>query len=375
MKFVLAPDSFKGTISALEASTIMKNNILKHYPSAIIEELPIADGGEGSVDAVLRGIGGEKIYCKSTGPFGEKLKVYYGMKENTAIIEMASCAGITIPDHLDPSHATTYGVGSVILDAIKNGAKKIILGLGGSCTNDMGVGAAIAMGAKFYNKDNEDFFPSPLEFGEITNIDLTDIKKTIGNVEICAMCDITNPLYGEHGAAYVFAPQKGANKNLVKKLDKNLILLSNIIKEKLNIDVSSVEGSGAAGGMGAGIIAFFGGKLTSGINTILDLFDFDSKIKDADFIFTGEGKINSQSVDGKVISGIATRAKRQNVPVIALCGAIGDVPDKVYDMGVTTIMSINQQAMDFKESKAYSKENLEAQMDHIIRLIKNIKGE
>lgn len=189
------------------------------------------------------------------------------------------------------------------------------------------------------------------------------------------MCDITNPLYGEHGAAYVFAPQKGANKNLVKKLDKNLILLSNIIKEKLNIDVSSVEGSGAAGGMGAGIIAFFGGKLTSGINTILDLFDFDSKIKDADFIFTGEGKIDSQSVDGKVISGIATRAKRQNVPVIALCGAIGDVPDKVYDMGVTTIMSINQQAMDFKESKAYSKENLEAQMDHIIRLIKNIKGE
>lgn len=184
------------------------------------------------------------------------------------------------------------------------------------------------------------------------------------------MCDITNPLYGEHGASYVFAPQKGANKNLVKKLDKNLILLSNIIKEKLNIDVSSVEGSGAAGGMGAGIIAFFGGKLTSGINTILDLFDFDSKIKDADFIFTGEGKIDSQSVDGKVISGIATRAKRQNVPVIALCGAIGDVPDKVYDMGVTTIMSINQQAMDFKESKAYSKENLEAQMDHIIRLIK-----
>lgn len=158
MKFVLAPDSFKGTISALEASTIMKNKILKHYPSAIVEELPIADGGEGSVDAVLRGIGGEKIYCKSTGPFGEKLKVYYGMKETTAIIEMASCAGITIPDHLDPSHATTYGVGSVILDAIKNGAKKIILGLGGSCTNDMGVGAAIAMGAKFYNKDNEDFF-------------------------------------------------------------------------------------------------------------------------------------------------------------------------------------------------------------------------
>ena len=314
MEFVLAPDSFKGTISTLEASTIMKNTILKHYPSAIVEELPITDGGEGSVDAVLRGIGGEKIYCKSTGPFGEKLKVYYGMKENTAIIEMASCTGITIPDHLDPSHATTYGVGSVILDAIKNGAKKIILGLG----------------SKFYNKENEEFFPSPLEFGEITNIDLTDKKKAIGNVEICAMCDITNPLYGEHGAAYVFAPLKGANKNLVKKLDKNLILLSNIIKEKLNIDVSSIEGSGAAGGIGAGNIAFFGGKLTSRINTILDLFDFDSKIKNADFIFTSEGKIDSHSVDSKVISGIATRAKRQNVPVIALCGAIGDIPDKVY---------------------------------------------
>ena len=367
-KCVIIPDSFKGSLSSIEVCNIIKEKVNEFFPKCNAIMIPIADGGEGTVDTFIYSLKAEKVNLKVKNAFGEVIDVYYGRIKNKAIIEVAQVVGLVSAEgREDPSTTSTYGVGEIINHAIEHGCNEIFIGLGGSCTNDCGVGAASALGTVFKNKNGEEFIPVGKNLNEIEYIDISKTLEKLKNCKVTAMCDIDNPMYGENGAAFVFAPQKGADKNMVKMLDNNLRALSEKIKKNLNKDVSNIKGSGAAGAFGAGVCAFFNGELKSGIEIILDLIDFDNLISDADIIFTGEGQIDSQSLNGKVVIGISKRAKKQNVPVIVLAGSIGEGAEKAYDEGVSAIFSINQKAEDYSISRFKAKENLEKTIDSLLR--------
>lgn len=372
-KVILMPDSFKGTMSSSEICSIMKERILDYYPDCDIKSIPVADGGEGTVDCFLEAMGGEKITLSVKGPFMEDIEGFYAIVEGgrTAIIEMAATASLPmVLGRENPCLTTTYGVGQLIRDAVSRGCKKIVVGLGGSCTNDMAAGAAAGAGAIFRDADGKEFIPTGSTLSKISSIDLSALTKLIEGVEIVAMCDIDNPLYGPCGAAYVFSPQKGADADMVKLLDENLVACSETVKRELDIDVATLEGAGAAGGMGAGMVAFFGATLKAGIETVLDTVGFDDIARDADFIFTGEGRIDSQSLRGKVVIGIAGRAAKLPTPVIAVVGDIGDNMEPAYEMGVSAIFSINRVAVDFSKAKLRSKSDLSLTVDTILRTLK-----
>lgn len=373
-KVVLIPDSFKGTLSSDSICNIVGGKVKEHFPECEIVSIPVADGGEGSVDCFLTALGGEKVYETVKNPYFEDMTSFFGLINNgeTAVIEMASCAGLPlVEDRKDPRKTTTYGVGQLILAAAKKGCKKIVVGLGGSSTNDAGAGAAAAIGIKFFDKEGKEFIPVGGTLIDIAKIDISNKAKELEGIEIVTMCDIDNPAYGETGAAYIFGPQKGADPEMVKELDKGLVNICEVIEKDIKVDVHSVPGGGAAGAMGAGMVAFFDSKLQMGIETVLDTVDFDTVISDADMIFTGEGKIDTQSLRGKVVIGVAKRAKTKNVPVTAIVGGADDGIDKAYEMGVTSIFTINRLPQDLSISKHKSKENLEATADNILRLIKN----
>ena len=307
------------------------------------------------------------------GPYFEDIESYYGLIDNgnTAVIEMAAAAGLPmVEDRKNPKKTTTYGVGQLILAAAESGVKKIIVGLGGSCTNDGGCGAAAAVGVKFYDKNGESFIPTGGTVIDIQRIDLNQKATILNQVEIVTMCDIDNPMYGPTGAAHVFAPQKGADEAMVLELDEGIKNLSRVILDASGQDISQIPGTGAAGAMGAGMIAFFGSRLQMGIQTVLDTVKFDEMIADADYIFTGEGKLDSQSLRGKVVIGIAERAKKQNKKVIAVVGGANDSEiARAYEMGVTSVFPINRLPQDFSVSRHHSQENLAYTTDNILRLI------
>lgn len=372
-KAVLIPDSFKGTLSSIEICTIISDKIYKHFPHCHVVSIPVADGGEGSVDCFLSALGGEKIVETVSSPYFEDMESFYGLIDDTAVIEMAACAGLPlVEDRKNPSLTTTYGVGQLIMSAAKKGCKKIIVGLGGSSTNDGGCGAAAAVGVKFYDKKGNEFIPIGKTLIDIDRIDLSHKAKELDNIEIITMCDIDNPMYGTTGAAYIFGPQKGADEKMILELDKGLKNLCDVIERETGKDLKDVPGSGAAGAMGAGMIAFFDSVLQMGIETVLDTVKFDEIIEDADMIFTGEGRIDSQSLRGKVVIGVGKRAKNKNIPVTVIAGGAANNIDDAYDMGVTSIFTINRLPEDFEISRHKSKENLEATIDNILRLIKSV---
>jgi len=373
-KIVLIPDSFKGTLTSIEICTIISDKINKHFPHCHVVSIPVADGGEGSVDCFLSALGGEKIFETVSNPYFEDMEAFYGLIGDTAVIEMAACAGLPlVEDRKNPSLTTTYGVGQLIMKAAKKGCKKIIVGLGGSSTNDGGCGAAAAAGVKFFDRKGNEFIPVGKTLIDIDKIDMSHKAKELDNIEIITMCDIDNPMYGPAGAAYIFGPQKGADENMVIELDKGLRNLSSVIKKEKGKDVSDIPGSGAAGAMGAGMIVFFDSALQMGIETVLNTVKFDDIIADADMIFTGEGRIDSQSLRGKVVIGVGKRAKNKNIPVTVIAGGAAGNIDEAYDMGVTSIFTINRLPEDFQISRYKSKENLEATIDNILRLIKSVE--
>lgn len=372
-KAVLIPDSFKGTLSSIEICTIISDKIYKHFPHCHVVSIPVADGGEGSVDCFLSALGGEKIVETVSSPYFEDMESFYGLIDNTAVIEMAACAGLPlVEDRKNPSLTTTYGVGQLIMSAAKKGCKKIIVGLGGSSTNDGGCGAAAAVGVKFYDKKGNEFIPVGKTLIDIDRIDLSHRAKELDNIEIITMCDIDNPMYGPTGAAYIFGPQKGADEKMILELDKGLKNLCDVIERETGKNLKDVPGSGAAGAMGAGMIAFFDSVLQMGIETVLDTVKFDEIIEDADMIFTGEGRVDTQSLRGKVVIGVGKRAKNKNIPVTVIAGGAANNIDDAYDMGVTSIFTINRLPEDFEISRHKSKENLEATIDNILRLIKSV---
>lgn len=371
-KILLVPDSFKGTLSSRQVCQVMAGQLRRFFPQAQVKSIPVADGGEGSVEAFLAAAGGERRTRTVTGPFGEPVEAFYGILGDgrTAVIEMAACAGLPLAEgRLNPERATTYGVGELLLAAKEAGCSKAILGLGGSCTNDGGVGAAAALGAKFTRADGAAFVPTGGTLGEIAALDVSPVAQALQGMELTAMCDIDNPLYGEAGAAAVFAPQKGADAAMVARLDAGLRHLGQVSARCLGRDFSHLPGAGAAGGLGFGMAAFCGAQLRMGIDAVLDAVGFDSLLPGTDVVFTGEGKIDSQSARGKVVSGVAARCRKAGVPVVAVVGQIGQGFEEMYQQGLTAVFSINRAAQPFTESRFHAGENLALTMENIARLL------
>lgn len=371
-KILLVPDSFKGTLSSRQVCQVMAGQLRRFFPQAQVKSIPVADGGEGSVEAFLAAAGGERRTRTVTGPFGEPVEAFYGILGDgrTAVIEMAACAGLPLAEgRLNPERATTYGVGELLLAAKEAGCSKAILGLGGSCTNDGGAGAAAALGAKFTRADGTAFVPSGGTLGEIAALDVSPVVQALQGMELTAMCDIDNPLYGEAGAAAVFAPQKGADAAMVARLDAGLRHLGQVSARCLGRDFSHLPGAGAAGGLGFGMAAFCGAQLRMGIDAVLDAVGFDSLLPGTDVVFTGEGKIDSQSARGKVVSGVAARCRKAGVPVVAVVGQIGQGFEEMYQQGLTAAFSINRAAQPFAESRFHAGENLALTMENIARLL------
>ena len=371
-KILLVPDSFKGTLSSRQVCQVMAGQLRRFFPQAQVKSIPVADGGEGSVEAFLAAAGGERRTRTVTGPFGEPVEAFYGILGDgrTAVIEMAACAGLPLAEgRLNPERATTYGVGELLLAAKEAGCTKAILGLGGSCTNDGGVGAAAALGAKFTRADGAAFIPTGGTLGEIAALDVSPVAQALQGMELTAMCDIDNPLYGDAGAAAVFAPQKGADAAMVARLDAGLRHLGQVATRCLGRDFSHLPGAGAAGGLGFGMAAFCGAQLRMGIDAVLDAVGFDSLLPGTDVVFTGEGKIDSQSARGKVVSGVAARCRKAGVPVVAVVGQIGQGFEEMYQQGLTAVFSINRAAQPFAESRFHAGENLALTMENIARLL------
>lgn len=371
-KILLVPDSFKGTLSSRKVCQVMAGQLRRFFPQAQVKSIPVADGGEGSVEAFLAAAGGERRTRTVTGPFGEPVEAFYGILGDgrTAVIEMAACAGLPLAEgRLNPERATTYGVGELLLAAKEAGCTKAILGLGGSCTNDGGAGAAAALGAKFTRADGTAFVPTGGTLGEIAALDVSPVAQALQGMELTAMCDIDNPLYGEAGAAAVFAPQKGADAARVARLDAGLRHLGQVSARCLGRDFSHLPGAGAAGGLGFGMAAFCGAQLRMGIDAVLDAVGFDSLLPGTDMVFTGEGKIDSQSARGKVVSGVAARCRKAGVPVVAVVGQIGQGFEEMYQQGLTAVFSINRAAQPFAESRFHAGENLALTMENIARLL------
>ncbi len=371
-KIVLIPDSFKGTLSSVEVCRVLRGCVELRLPGCEVRAIPVADGGEGSVDAFLAALGGEKVHARVAGPFFEPVESFYGLTDGgkTAIVEMAACAGLPLAgERRDPVLTTTYGVGELIALAVEGGARKIILGLGGSATNDAGCGAAAALGVRFFDRTGTPFVPTGGTLGEVERIDVSAARERLRGVEITAMCDIDNPMYGENGAAYVFAPQKGAGPEQVRALDAGLRRLAGVMRRELGMDFDELPGAGAAGAMGAGVTAFLGASLQSGIESVLNAVDFDRAAADADLIFTGEGRLDSQSLRGKVVIGVARRAKRLGKRVIAIVGGAEGELEAAYAEGVTAVFTTNRLPEPLSQSAPRAAENLAFTMDNILRLL------
>lgn len=369
-KCVVVSDSFKGTVSSREICAIAQRVIPRHFPACEVVCIPVADGGEGTVDCFVQAMGAQRVEITVTNALGEKSAAAYARLGELAIIEMAAAAGLPqVGERRCPGTATTYGVGELIAHAIDSGCRKILLGLGGSATNDGGCGCAAALGVRFYDADGQSFIPAGDTLGSIARIDTAKAEERLRSVELTVMCDVTNPLYGPTGAAYIFGPQKGADAEKIKSLDAGLRHFGDVIRSQLGIDVSMMPGAGAAGGMGAGCVALLSGTMQSGIDAVLDVTGFDRQLEGADLVITGEGRIDSQSADGKVISGVARRTKAKGVPLIAIAGGIADSAGAVYDIGVSAMFSTDRAALPVDMLGARSPGDYEATLNDIMSLI------
>jgi glycerate 2-kinase len=321
MKILIAPDKFKDSLTAQQVCEAIGIGINKILPESQIIKVPLADGGEGSLKALESFLQFIKIYVEVNDPLFRKIKTYYGLLNKTAFIEMAKASGLQLlkTDERNPMYTSSFGTGELILDALNKGAKKIFLFVGGSSTNDCGIGIASALGFKFKDKQNSILKPVGSNLPKIKSIE-NDNLTFFENIEVKVLTDVKNVLFGKNGAAFVYAKQKGANESEIIELDKGLQNVSQIIKSKFNIDVSEVPGSGAAGGIGAGLIAFLNARISSGTETILDLLKIDDQIKSADLVITGEGLLDKQTLEGKVVNGIIDRCKKFNKSLGIICG-------------------------------------------------------
>lgn len=372
--FVLAPDSFKESMTAKQACEAMERGIRRVLPDAAVVQVPMADGGEGTVDALVASNNGRKIEVTVSGPLKEeKIQTYYGWlaDQQTAIIEMAKANGLELltPEQRNPLLTSTYGTGEMIKAALDQGAKKIIIGIGGSVTNDGGAGMAQALGAGLFDPKGEQLPAGGGALAQLAAIDLTGLDPRLKTTEILIASDVTNPLTGPTGASVVFGPQKGASPAMVQVLDDNLAHYANIIQRDLGIEIAEQSGAGAAGGLGAGLLVFTGAKLQPGIELVIQLTQLEEKMKLADYVFTGEGGMDFQTKFGKVPYGVAQVAKGYRKPVFACAGYIGEQVEDLYEEGITAIFGILSKATSLEEALKAGEDNLARTVENIVRVL------
>jgi len=371
MKIVIAPDSFKGSLSALEVARSIEKGIKNVNESIETVIVPMSDGGEGTVQALIDASGGEIINLTVHDPLFRKIQSFYGIMgdRSTAVIEMAAASGLPLlkPEERNPLKTTTYGTGELIKDALDKGCQKFIIGLGGSATNDGGCGMAQALGITFIDSNGNKIDIVGGELSRISHIDLTGIDPRIKNAEFLVACDVDNPLCGEKGASAVYGPQKGASREVVITLDKALMHFSQIVKMQLHLDIKDKAGAGAAGGLGAGVMVFLNAQLRSGIEIITRMTNLPEKMNGADLVITGEGKIDFQTAFGKTPFGVAQIAKEKNIPVIALAGGLGQKYKSLYAKGFDGIFSITYRPMTLQEAIDNAAVLLEDAAENLIR--------
>lgn len=374
MQIVIAPDSFKECLTATQVSLAISDGIKRIVPEAEITCIPVADGGEGTVEALVTATGGKIISVRSVDALNRPIQSFFGILGDgkTAVIEMAAASGIELlaPEERNPLITTTFGTGLLIKAALDAGFSQIIIGIGGSATNDGGAGMAQALGIKFQDKNGNPIGLGGGSLGELFTIDDSEVHPKLQNTKITVACDVRNPLVGTSGATYIYGPQKGATPEKLEILESNLIRYSEILQQKLKINVSEIPGAGAAGGLGAGLMAFCKAELVPGFELISKLTNLEKHIGQASLVFTAEGKIDSQTAFGKTISGIAQLAKKYQVPVIALAGTVTDDLTELYNQGVTSIFAIGNQPMSLEESKARAAELLANTAAQIMRMVR-----
>lgn len=371
--FVLAPDSFKESMTASEVCLAMEAGLKKVFPDANYIHVPMADGGEGTAQSLVDATGGKMFTATVTGPEGQPVEAGYGILGDgeTAVIEMASASGIqyTCRNSRNPLKTTTYGTGELIRTCLDRGIKKVILGIGGSATNDGGAGMAEALGVRFYDSAGKILPRGGQALTQIHHIDLSDLDKRLDAVEILVACDVNNPLCGPHGASVIFGPQKGATPEMVRVLDAALSHYAAVISHTLHKDVADTPGAGAAGGMGAGLLAFTHCQLRRGVDIVIEYSGLQHKLSGASYCFTGEGRIDHQTRFGKTPQGVARTAKTMQVPVIAVSGSVGDGVESLYQEGIDTIFGIIPQASSIEELLRNGPQNMERTCENIGRLL------
>ncbi|WP_295558765.1 glycerate kinase [uncultured Hyphomicrobium sp.] len=375
MKIVIAPDSFKENLTSLEVASELETGLRRVWPNAEYIKVPMADGGEGTVQSLVDATGGRIVKCAVTGPLGQKVLASYGLLGDgrTAVIEMAEASGLPLVPKAerDPLRATTFGTGELVADAINRGVEEIIIGLGGSATNDGGVGFAQALGVRFIDKDGAPI-TEPLGGGrldEVYAIDSRWVNPGLARVKISVACDVTNPLTGDKGASFVYGPQKGATPEMVLKLDHNLGHLAAVIKRDLQVDVADRSGAGAGGGMGAGLLAFTNAVMKRGVELVVEATQLDAYMKGASLALTGEGRVDFQTAFGKTPSGVAASAHRHGVPVVAIGGGLADDANGVFQHGIDAIESATPNAMPLDVAIKKSRQYLQDAAERVARLI------
>lgn len=375
---VIAIDSFKGSLSSIQAGNIVFNATKKIFPQSNIKIFPLADGGEGTVDALTEGLHGKIISSYVTGPLGDKIQSRYGYlaQDNIAIIEMADTAGLTlVPENKrNPLFTTTYGLGELILDAIHNGCRKFIIGIGGSATNDCGLGMLSALGIKFFNKNHQPVGIFGKDLQDIVFIDTSTLNPLIKDCSFSIACDVTNPLYGENGCSHIYAPQKGATPDIVNQMDNNIKNFADLIKKQLGLTGANLAGAGAAGGLGFAFHTFLKAQLIPGIELILNTLHIQEFLKNADLLITGEGKIDLQTSMGKAPIGIAKLAKQLNpqIKVIAICGCATNNASSVNSQGIDAYFPIIQAPISLQKAMQtdIASNNLNQTITQILNLLK-----
>ena len=369
MNILVAPDSFKDSLSASEVSRIISEAISAVIPSASISQIPISDGGEGLLEALLTPLQGTLVSISVKDPLHRTIEASYGLVDQgkTAIIEMATASGLELLSikERNPLITSTYGTGELIKDALDKGCAKIIIGLGGSATNDGGMGMIKALGGLFLDKHQQEIEEGGGALSTLHSIDLSGLDKRLQQVAIVCACDVDNPLTGPSGASYVYAKQKGASVNMLAILDSNLSNYATVIKATLNKDLENISGTGAAGGTAMGLLAFLDATLTPGIALITELLHLEKHMKEAQLVVTGEGKIDAQTLHGKTIMGIASLAKKHSIPVLVFTGSIGQGISEIYDQGVTAIFSIVSEPMSLETAIKNATQLLHASVTNV----------
>ena len=373
MKFLFASDSFKGSLSSQKTAELLAKAAREIFPDCQCDSIVVADGGEGTTAAVLAATNGKKLPVQVHGPFWEDITSNYGMlDENRAVMEMAAASGLPLvpEEKRDPRYTTSYGTGEMIADALRRGFRDISIAIGGSATNDGGIGCIRPLGGKFLDENNQELKGCGEDLMKIRKIDLSGLNPLIKECKFTVMCDVTNPLCGKDGATYTFGRQKGATPEIQNDLEAGMCNYRDIIKEQFDLDMDNIPGSGAAGGLGTALMVFLNGTLKSGIETVLDLVDFDEHLKDVDIVVTGEGATDWQSVFGKVMQGVGVHCKKRHIPAVAIVGSMGSGAEDIFDYGIESIITTVNNIMPLSDALNHAEELYLGAARRMFRLLK-----